>query len=295
MVDQLDWGKWIDEIPSSLRAQADQACAAVKVPERLVPKSHGPTLDIQLRTAKQIFLAHPGPLSFIRLGDCDITLLGSGYLYERMPLPDLTTLESQLATAGLSRPGIAMRPEFVEALKTATFLGVHQNWAPVRETTAILMALSGLQVPPPNGVDFHLLYFMLADGSLIKHLAGKKVLLVGAGAEALANRWGDPDFQFRYAALGPFGESRVTDVFVTCGPGSEGAWVDLDAATKYSQQADFDVALLGCGAMAKVLAERIRQQGRTALDAGFIFDALLGHSQRKERAIIRNAPWPEEA
>ncbi len=293
--DQLDLGKWIDEIPNDRRIKIERAHANVKVLDRLVPEDHGPTLDIQLRTAKQRFLAYRDPLSFIRLGDCDITLLGSGYLHERIPLENLKTLKSQLVMAGLPRQGISIRPEFVQALKTTTFLGVQQNWAPVRNTTAILMVLSGLQVPPPNGVDFHLLYFMLADGSFVQYLAGKKLLLVGSEATELARRWGDSQFQSRYAALGPFNRSRVTDVFVTRTREAGGAWLDLSAATLYAAGANFDVALLGCGAMAKVLAERIRKQGRTALDVGFIFDALLGHSQRKERAVIRDAPWPKEA
>jgi hypothetical protein len=295
MVDQLDWGKWVDEIPKPLLSHTDQARVSLKVSDRIIPDSHGPTLGDQLRAAKRIFLEARGPVSFVRLGDCDITLLGSGYLHERMPLQNLKSLQSQLTTAGLSRPGIAMRAEFVQAMRTATLLGLQQNWPPVRETTSILMSLSGLPVPAPNGVDFHLLYHLLADGTLIRYLAGKKILLVGAAAPDLAAQWADHCFQQKYKALGPFKDSKVSGVFVTRGRGSEGAWRDLDAATQYAVRTQFDVALLGCGAMAKVLAERIRKQGRTALDAGFIFDALLGHSQRKERAVIRDAPWPEEA
>ena len=50
---------------------------------------------------------------------------------------------------------------------------------------------------------------------------------------------------------------------------------------------------LGCGAIAKILASRIQKLGRTALDVGFVFDALLGNPARTERAVLKETKWPK--
>lgn len=56
---------------------------------------------------------------------------------------------------------------------------------------------------------------------------------------------------------------------------------------------DYDVALLSCGVAAKPLTWRIRSEtGRTALDTGFVFNALLGDRERTNRPVLKDVSWP---
>lgn len=293
-VDVIGSAQWFDRRLPYQRGPVIAAHHAQPAGGRILPLDQGDDIDSQLAFAKAKFLTQKKPFSFGRIGDCELALLGAGYLHERMPLENLKTLESQLVTAGLNRASLAIRPAFLEALHRTTLLGVQQNWPPVRETTEALLRLSGFDVPPPNAVDFHLLYRLLVDGTLFSWLAGKRVLLVGLLAPDLAKLWTTDDFVRTYSRFGPVASIKIAGTCTTRGRGDQGSWMDLEEATKVAQRTSFDVALLGCGAMAKILAVRIQDTGRTALDAGFIFDALMGHSQRVERTVIRDGAWPEK-
>lgn len=293
-MDYLGSHEWFDRRAPSHRDMLQKLHKSTVIPQRLLPEEQGASIDDHLAYAKRRFLEQTGPFSFGRIGDCELALLGSGYLHERMPLQNLKTLESQLVTAGLNRAALKIRPLFLEALRKTTFLGVQQGWPPVRETTAALLWLSGFDVPPPNAVDFHLLYRMLVDGSLFSWLAGKRVFMVGLSTPALAEQWATPEFVQTYRRFGPVDQIHIVGTKTTRGRGPEGSWMDLDDVTRTLEKASFDVAFLACGAMAKILAVRVQEMGRTALDAGFIVDALLGHSQRLERTVICDGAWPEK-
>lgn len=293
-MDHLGSQEWFDRRSASQQDLVTRIHKSCRVPQRILPEEHGSTIEDQLGYAKKLFLEQKGPFSFGRIGDCELAWLGAGYLHERMPLENLKTLESQLITAGLNRDALKMRPQFLDALRKLTLLGVQQNWPPIRETTAALMWLSGFEVPPPNAVDFHLLYRLLVDGTLFNWMAGKRVFMVGISTPALAQKWTTPEFVKTYRRFGPVDQINIVGTQTTRGRGAEGSWLDLDDVTRTLEKSAFDVAFLSCGAMAKILAVRVQEMGRTALDAGFIVDALLGHSQRTERTVIRDGAWPEK-
>lgn len=293
-VDYLGSGEWFDRRLESQRAMIQRIHRSTRMPGRLLPKDHGPSTEAQLEYAKKKFLSQRGPFSFGRIGDCELALLGAGYLHEKMPLEHLKALDSQLLTAGLNRKALKIRPLFLDAIRRTTLLGVQEGWPEVRQTTSALLWLSGFEVPPPNGVEFHLLYRLLVDGTLFSWLAGKRIFLVGLLGPELAQKWETREFVKTYSRFGPLDKISVAGAKETRPRESEGSWMDLDEVTAVLRKASFDVALLGCGAIAKILAVRVQEMGRTALDAGFIFDALTGHSDRLTRVIIRDGAWPEK-
>lgn len=248
----------------------------------------------ELEVAKQAMLAAKDPWYFTSLGDAEMTLLSSGYLYPTVEL------DARLRACGFSRFFLGARKEFRDSLKNSTFLGLHQHWPPITEKTERILKLCGFEVPSKNAVEVHLPYKMLIDKSLFELLKGKRVVLVGDKARELMEFMRNPAFVAAHAHLGPIGDVHVVDAFktrqkapsVALAP-TGGSWLDLDACTAWLQRKDYDVALFACGAIANILAKRVYETGRTAFDVGFVFEALLGNEQRKVRPILKEAHWPE--
>ncbi len=178
-------------------------------------------------------------------------------------------------------------------------MGLHQRWPPVTEATARILALSGIEIPAPNGVEVHLLYKMMVDGSLFNYLADKRVVLLGDKVTELQRLWAIPAWCQNYAVLGPLDRVKIVGAYKTRSkaPSIEaaaagGSWLDLDPVTAWLKKVDYDIALLGCGAVANLMGKRVTDMGRSALDMGFVFEALLGNSQRTHRPFLRDIKWP---
>jgi hypothetical protein len=280
---------WFDELPADQQRAIEALRADVgKPPGRLIPQAHGNEFFECLRNGAQEFRKRRDPFCLVRVSDCELGMLGAGYL----PSTRLHDLSWHFMRAGYGRASLSLRAEYIEAIRGAEMVGLQQFWALVTEDTAVLLAMLGIPMPLPNGVEMHLPYALLVDGSLFSYLRGKSVLFIGALASRLATAWRDPAFIKSHSRFGPMTEIRVAGA-VNCAPRFKGgSSPDLERVTQEVLSKKFDVALLACGMAAKVLAWRIRKSGRTALDVGFVFDALLGHPERTQRPVFERISWP---
>lgn len=284
----LEMRTWFDELPAEERA----AILSLR-PDigkgRLLPESHGDGMEAQVEAGKKRFLEMKDPFCLVRVSDCEIGLIGGGHIPARAP----NDLPWQFRTAGFSRSAFHLRKDFIAAIREANLVGLQENWPDVRTNTAILFSMLGLPLPLPNAVEVHLIYGLLADGTLFRYLAGKKVLLVGGTAWPFYERLRRPEFLAAFSFLGPIGEMKVAGVISTRTREEGGAWVDYDRIMEESSKIDFDVALLSCGITAKPVAWKMWKRGRTALDVGFVMDALTGNAERYQRPILMNVKWPK--
>ncbi len=289
--DFLNLGVWWDQASNESKARVEEQGAKI-VPGVVLPLPYAGIWNKwndELEVGKQRLLSMNKPFCFTSLGDAELTLVASGYTY---PTKELGR---RLMACGFTSGTLAMRQIFIDALKSSELFGVHQRWKPVTDKMHKILLLTGFEMPPANAVEVHLPYKMMVDKSLFQYLAGKKVVLVGDKALALQSKWKNPSFLKSYSALfGPMGEIQVVGAFRTKAKGPEGgSWSDFEAATKWLQNTQFDVALLACGAVATLLAARIRDSGRIALDVGFVLEALMGNKQREVRPLLREVKWPE--
>lgn len=286
---------WYPALPKERR---DEIAAAVgpldALPAKLLPEGHGEGLEANLAAASRRFreLADAKePFYLARISDCEVGAIGVGFL-PHTPYPGGTA--NMHAVCGFDGGFLAYRSELMDAFRWAALLGLQQNWLPWRVNTAAVFKLLGWQLPHPRGVEIHLPYRMLVDGSLFEFLRGKRVLLVGALAPRLAKAWKDQRFLEAYRRFGPVHEIAEVKALPILGRmQSGGAWRDIERATAEIQRLKFDVALLSAGTPAKILAKRICSIGRTALDVGFVFDALLGDPERTLRPALRDVQWPD--
>jgi hypothetical protein len=283
---------WFDQLPAPDRDAINRLRDETRpASSRLLPSEHGETMAEQLRFAEKMFLSAREPFSLLRLGDLDLGLLGGGYL----PCQPGANLSNQFREAGYAPGAFPLRASLIRALRDDALVGVQQNWASCALETAWLLAMLGIPVPFPRAVEVHLPYALLVDGTLFSWLEGRRVLLVGHLAPRLAEAWRKPAF---HEALEPFGRSARTTIAGAVPMGSRedgGAWRDFGAALDAARTADYDVALVACGATAKPLSYEISKAGKTALDVGFVFDALVGEcqDQRVKRPILREAPFKD--
>lgn len=300
MEDVLNLGVWYEEASPEVRGRIAAADGALKIPKNpcaVLPLEYAGAWtrwNDELAEAKRRFLEAKHPFHFASLGDAELALLGCGYPW------DTREISLKLRACGFSRCSLGLRNEFRAALKGAALLGLHQRWPPMTEMTARVMSLCGFEVPVPNAVEVHLPYRMFADGSLFGYLAKKRVVLVGDKVKELNRRLHDESFIKAYSFLGPIGEMNVVGIFETRpkAPTLElaptgGAGLDLDRASEWLKNTKFDIALLGCGAVANILGYRTVRYGKTAVDVGFVFEALMGNAQRDVRPILKEIKWPK--
>jgi hypothetical protein len=285
-------GKWYGALTPEEQHEIRKLCVEArskKGPCRLVPADHGPRLPEQIAAAKRRFLECRDPFCLIRIGDSELGLLGAHFLPEEIPRP----ISWYIGRGDLTKMTITCRKSFIAALKGAELVGVQQNWKPITEGTAIILRMLGFELPMANAIEVHLPYQMLVDGSLFRWLGGKRVLLIGMLAPKLSAVWHTAAFQKAYLAWGPVDKIQIAGAIRTRSKAQGGAFQDYDEILRQVGQIKFDVALLSCGVTAKPLTWAIRQRGRTALDVGFVFNALLGGSERSQRPILREATWPD--
>lgn len=279
---------WFDELTEADRRPIESLRKkAENVGTRILPYNHGDDIASQLEAGKKRFLSCKEPFSLVRIGDCEIGLLSAGCI------PVKHDLGTQFQFAGLSRQSLHLRKDFISAVKEADLLGLQQNWPEICLKTGTLLFMLGMQVPPDNGVEVHLPYKLLVDGTLFGYLAGKRVLLIGAAARRLADCLGLKGFLDAYGFLGPLEKMKVAGVIETKTREAGGAWADYERVVKEASKVDYDVALLACGAVAKPLAWRLKESGKTALDVGFVFDVLMGNDERRLRPVLKDVAWPK--
>lgn len=236
----------------------------------------------------------PEPFSFIRIGDADLSLLSGGF---PIPRQGGASLDKELWFNGTDRGVFRYRGEMIEAVRSASLLGLMQFWPGVTENFATVFSLIGFPLPVPNAVEFGALAGALVLQYLFPFLMDKKVVLIGDKAERLAQAWNTKKFIDAYSMFGPVDKIQVVRGFLTGGRGS-GGWKRLDEITDLLRDIDFDVALIGWGTPAKILAHRIcTRYGKTALDVGSVFDALAGGdaANAREREVLNWTKWPDVA
>jgi hypothetical protein len=284
---------WVDQAPEEARAEIRRLREASRPPDtRLIPADQGLMIAEQHDAGRRRFLACTEPFCHVRVNDCEIGLLGAGYL----PSSRLKDLEWHFKIAGYARGALKLRSTFIEAIREAELVGLQDQWTAVKEDTAALLAMLGMPLPRPNAVEIHLIYKLLVDGTLFNWLAGKTVLLVGGLASRLYIAWHRPVFQRAYGMFGPVEKIRVRRAVDVRSRKAGGAWAEYDRILEETKKGDYDVALLSCGVIAKPLAWEIRQSGRTALDVGFVFDALFADEvdvvERSQRPVFKDITWP---
>lgn len=300
MEDVLNLNIWYDQAPMKVReriAGIESKLKLSKNPCAVLPLDYAGIWnrwEDELVEAKRRFMEAKHPFHFASLGDAELALLGFGFPWKT------NEISNRLRACGFSRLSGGLRQEFRTALKEAALLGLHQRWPPITEITARVLILCGFEIPAPNAVEVHLPYKMFADGSLFCYLAKKRIVLVGDKVRELNRRLHDAGFIEAHSFLGPIGGLNIVGIFETRAKASTvelaptgGAGLDVDRASEWLKKTDFDIALLGCGAVANILGYRSVQYGKTAIDVGFVFEALLGNSQRDVRPILKEIKWPK--
>jgi hypothetical protein len=284
--------QWFDRLPQERQDeiwQLHDAVASRLGDPRVLPPSHGNDQVSQLGVGVARFREATDPFALIRLGDADLSLLGAGFAPRSSP----NRFEWYRLAAGFGREALAVRGRFIEAVRGAEIVGLHQNWEAVATSTRVMLTMLGIPMPLSTGVEVHLPYRLLTDGSLFGRLAGKRVVLVGWLAPRLREVWGTAEFRDSYAAFGPVDEIEIVGAVETTSREDGGAAGDYESALAELRRHEYDVALLGCGVVAKPLAWQVRNDGRTGLDVGFVFDALLGNPEREVRPLLRDVSWPD--
>lgn len=262
------------------------------MPRRILPVDHGDTMEEQLEAGKRRFLSEKEPFSLVRLGDFELGLLGALYF----PYGNASnSIHTMFTRAGYAPDSLWIRPHMIAAVRESAMVGVLENWDTQRLETAALLLMLDCEMPLSRAVEIHLPYQMLVDGSLFRWLSGRRVLLVGNLAPRLLEVWKLPAFHRAYEHFGPSDQVEIVGAIPTGSREEGGACRDFHFALQCAERLDYDVALLGCGSMAKPLAHQISKKGRTAIDVGFVFDALLGERSdaRVSRPVLREAKFPE--
>lgn len=291
-MDLAEMPTWYDQLPPEKKSELDSIREGVSASTRIIPEDHGEELQRHLRVAERKFLSTPEPFCFIRISDVALGFLNGGY-----PITQKThSLEWKLPMSGLSRSAYHLRSEMIEAVREAPLVGVHQNWEEVAYETAVTLAMLGIELPCDRAVETWSMYHLLIRGLLFSFLAGRKVVLVGHLAGRLAEAMKNPEFIRSYSRFGPIKHLKIVD-FIETSPREKCRWEEVGLATEKLKSIDFDVALISYGGLAKILAHRVWKMGKTALDVGYIFDALLAVDpyQRSQRPILKDATWPESS
>lgn len=259
------------EEKARLNALRDRKMAGVQ--DRAIPWSHGESRVMQWESARRAFLGQREPFSLIRIGDFETGLLGAFYFPAGNDAPNYTMMFER---AGYRAEAFFLRAPFIEAVRKSEFVGLFQNLGSQRKATVALLAMLDCEIPFPSGIEIYSIYRMLVDGTLFEWLSGRRVLLVGGLAPKLENLWKRNDFHKAHERFGSSDKVKIVGSVSVSSREDGGAWKDFYSTLEEVSRRDFDVALVACGAMAKPLTYQIRKLGKTAIDVGFIFDALAG-------------------
>jgi hypothetical protein len=284
---------WYDRLSDDERSGIAELRGSVGNPTRILPLDHGDSLKDNLKAAERAFaLKFVGgdPFFFVRITDTALGLLSGGSPL----LPETHKLEWKLPMSGLARDAFHLRAEFIEAVQSAHLLGVYQNWDCVACETAVTLSMLGISIPCERAVEAWGIRNFLVKGGLFSALLGKKVVLVGHLAGSLKRAFSDSHFIDSHAGFGPLKYLDIVGAIETS-PRADCRWEEIGSATEKLKGMEFDVALLAFGGPSKILAHRVWKMGKTALDVGGVFDALLSVDpyQRGQKPVYKDFPWPD--
>nr|WP_240908688.1 GT-D fold domain-containing glycosyltransferase [Paenibacillus timonensis] len=197
------------------------------------------------------------PLSVVRLGDGELITLAHGTV---IGAEEALRWGAFLPYAGVQLPDPAAREALAAAVRAADIIGVPESRHP---------SYQGLLFPVLHhyGIDYRTLqlttstinYELNTGGYLTRLLHGRRVLLIGNQAEALAG----------------FLEQRSVNVVGWLAPVQGVADVPT-VAMRAREFPDFDLALVAAGVAAVMICPQLsRELGKVALDMGHLADKLI--------------------
>jgi hypothetical protein len=197
------------------------------------------------------------PFSFIRLGDGELLTLA-----QEKVLTDSEILHvgGYLPKAGVKIPDLGARDQLLQAVKTASLVGVPMSRMPYFQPLF-------LRVIRAYGIDIGSLLLTTSmmnftlddDGYFMKLLQGRKILIIGDLAEPLA------------AVLARRGV-RITGTVSPVRGFKDVSWV-LGEAVKH----DFDIALVPAGIAAVPICTRLAEMtGKVTMDFGSLANRITG-------------------
>lgn len=255
--------------------------------QRVLPLAQGEFYLEQLARGCMEFqqLVESGrPFSLIRLGDSELVVLGAGLTPFTGPDKPVQQL---LNFGGLERGNFEIRPLLIDAVERSDLIGLHQNWDYVTAQTFVILHMLRMPVPLPRAIEVHTVYALLTNGMLFDFLQGKKVLLIGSLANELKTKLQSGGLPYTFLKKLDSLHALQTP------PREEFPYTAYDQVLNAAVVMRPDVALVAFGTLAKPLCVALRDQGITAIDVGFCFDALLGNVERKERPVLRDVDWIE--
>ena len=110
-------------------------------------------------------------------------------------------------------------------------------------------------------------------------LKGKKVMVINPFDESIRKQYAKREMLFENPEMLPEFELHTVKSVMVLSP-EYNVYGTMEDAINYmyneAMKVDFDIALLGCGAMGMLLAEKIRQQGKQAIYLGGVLQILFG-------------------
>lgn len=121
-------------------------------------------------------------------------------------------------------------------------------------------------------------YRLFTSGEFFNTFRGKNVLLIGNSAYKVPVAWNTQFFKDNYSLFG-FDRIKIVGT-VPCS--IRNPYDEINDIIKNAMRYDFDIALVGAGTCANVICSYLKNEGRVALDIGWVMDALAGHPPRRE-------------
>lgn len=213
------------------------------------------------------------PVCLVRAGDAEMYILDS----RRVKNP--ITLQKNVSTRFIKNLALS--------LQKADLVGLPDDYISVRHKYGwddrIIASCSklGVCVEKDERV-VSALFFYVSPDTLTRLASGKKLLIINHKANAFKDLIKDPKWREYYSF------NSVESLSCVEIPDGKGGWIfekSMDAVVKDVIQQieclDFDIAFIGAGAMANVLALHIRDVlGKKAIDCGAILSAMRGQANR---------------
>lgn len=196
------------------------------------------------------------PLSLVRLGDGELLTLSQEVVYN---MEKVNKDGHFLGYAGITLPDLEARDQLAESIKAATVVGIPKLRLPNFQPLAF-------SVFRAHGIDYHTIqltastinYSLYLEGYFLKILEGRRVLLVGNSTPELSQILTNQGFHVVDAIAPVLG---VKDIPRVMG----------EIAAR-----DFDIALVGAGIAAVIIAQRIASElGKVAIDFGHLANSMV--------------------
>lgn len=197
------------------------------------------------------------PLSLIRLGDGELLTMAQEAVYD---IDYVRRAGPFLAYAGVHVPDLEARDQLVQAVRSATIVGIPLVRAPHFQHLAIQL-FDHFGIPYRSMAVTHstINYAMYLERALPRILAGRRVLIVGNQAGPLAHIMSERGV-------------AVTGVVSPVNGVRDASRIVEEVAAH-----DFDIALVSSGIAAVVIVSRIAAEfGKVAIDFGHLADSFVG-------------------